>query len=257
MAGNSTDYYGGGRQHVAGTVIYGTPEGDGAAYTYGAANSENTYYVGGKAGAYIKGGSGWYYAGGGAGVVAVGGDALAAGGSSSEGGAGIYARGGLNAYGSGRAYAGYFAGDVVVTGNIGAKYQDVAEWVPAAEKLSAGTVVVLDATHSNQVTPSLRAYDTAVAGVVSAQPGLILGEAGDAKAMVATTGRVKVRVDATKQSIAIGDLLVTGTKPGVAMKSIPIDVQGISMHRPGTVVGKALEPLASGEGEILVLLSLQ
>jgi hypothetical protein len=96
-----------------------------------------------------------------------------------------------------------------------------------------------------------------VAGVVSEKPGLILGEAGDSKAMIATTGRVRMRVDATRAPIAIGDLLVTSDKPGVAMKSIPIDVHGIAIHRPGTVVGKALEPLADGQGEILVLLSLQ
>ena len=41
------------------------------------------------------------------------------------------------------------------------------------------------------------------------------------------------------------------------MKSEPVDVAGIQMHRPGTIVGKALEPLLGGEGEILVLLSLQ
>jgi hypothetical protein len=29
------------------------------------------------------------------------------------------------------------------------------------------------------------------------------------------------------------------------------------MHMPGTLIGKALEPLATGKGEILVLLSLQ
>jgi hypothetical protein len=41
------------------------------------------------------------------------------------------------------------------------------------------------------------------------------------------------------------------------MKSIPIDLNGIAIHRPGTIIGKALEPLANGQGEILVLLSLQ
>ena len=34
-------------------------------------------------------------------------------------------------------------GNVKVEGNIGAKYQDVAEWVPASGPLSAGTVVVI------------------------------------------------------------------------------------------------------------------
>jgi len=41
------------------------------------------------------------------------------------------------------------------------------------------------------------------------------------------------------------------------MKSAPVELGGVSPHRPGIILGKALEPLASGEGEILVLLSLQ
>lgn len=145
----------------------------------------------------------------------------------------------------------------VTGGNIQAKYQDVAEWVPAEEEIPAATVVVLDPEHSNHVMASLSAYDQSVAGVISARPGITLGEASDSKVKVATTGRVKVKVDATKNPIKIGDLLVTSDKPGVAMKSIPVDVAGIKMHRPGTVIGKALEPKADGEGEILVLLSLQ
>jgi hypothetical protein len=149
-----------------------------------------------------------------------------------------------------------FEGTVTGT-NIKAKFQDVAEWVPSVTPLMPATVVVLDAARSNHVTPSARSYDTSVAGVVSAQPGIILGEEGPSKALIATTGRVLVRVDASRQPIAIGDLLVTSDKPGLAMKSIPIDLHGIGIHRPGTLVGKALESLDSGEGEILVLLSLQ
>jgi hypothetical protein len=41
------------------------------------------------------------------------------------------------------------------------------------------------------------------------------------------------------------------------MRSKPVDLGGVAIHRPGTILGKAIEPLASGEGEILVLLSLQ
>jgi hypothetical protein len=93
--------------------------------------------------------------------------------------------------------------------------------------------------------------------VFSAQPGVILGEAAASKAQIATTGRVKIRVDATRHSIAMGDLLVTSDKSGMAMKSEPLDLAGVKIHRPGTLIGKALEPLAQGEGEILVLLSLQ
>jgi hypothetical protein len=145
-----------------------------------------------------------------------------------------------------------------VTGdNIQAQYQDIAEWVPAAERISDATVVVIDPDRTNHVLPSSKAYDATVAGVITARPGLILGHGNESEVKVATTGRVKVKVDATRAPIRIGDLLVTSDKPGVAMRSIPVEVSGITMHRPGTLIGKALEPMARGEGEILVLLSLQ
>ena len=150
-----------------------------------------------------------------------------------------------------------FAGNVTVSGSINAKYQDVAEWVPSSEQLSAGTVVVLDSTKSNQVTSSTVSYDTRVAGVVSEQPGIALGEKSDNKVLVATTGRVRIKVDTSKGPIHIGDLLVTSDVPGMAMKSEPIMIGGRQIHAPGTLIGKALEPLEKGSGFILVLLSLQ
>jgi hypothetical protein len=145
----------------------------------------------------------------------------------------------------------------ITGGTINAKYQDVAEWVQSNQKLTAGTVVILDPERTNQVIASMESYDTRVAGVISDSPGVILGEGGAGKVKVATTGRVKVRVDATRGEIRVGDLLVTSDEEGVAMKSEAVMVSGIKMHRPGTLIGKALEPLKSGKGEILVLLSLQ
>jgi hypothetical protein len=117
--------------------------------------------------------------------------------------------------------------------------------------------VVLDSTKSNQVTSSSTSYDTRVAGVVSEQPGIALGEKSEGKVLVATTGRVRVKVDASKGPIQVGDLLVTSDIPGVAMKSEPMEINGRKFHQPGTLIGKALEPLEKGKGEILVLLSLQ
>jgi len=91
---------------------------------------------------------------------------------------------------------GHFTGDVTVDGRIKAKSQDFAEWVPATTPMKAGTVVVLNRQRENEVMPSARAYDTGVAGVVSADPGVILGVEGDSKAQIATSGRVRVHVDA-------------------------------------------------------------
>lgn len=154
-------------------------------------------------------------------------------------------------------------GNIIATGSItgatvlGAVYQDVAEWVPASTDMAPGTVVVLNLEKNNEVMPSGRSYDTTVAGVVSASPGLILGVGGAAKEQIATTGRVKVKVDARSAAVRIGDLLVTSDTPGAAMRSAPMDLHGRQFHQPGTILGKALEPLEGGIGEILVLLSMQ
>jgi hypothetical protein len=157
----------------------------------------------------------------------------------------------------------HVSGSIIATGSItgatvlGAVYQDLAEWVPASSDMAPGTVVVLNLEKTNEVMPSARSYDTAVAGVVSASPGIILGVGGDTKEQIATTGRVKVRVDARAASIRVGDLLVTSDIAGTAMRSTPTDVNGRQFHQPGTIIGKALEPLDGGVAEILVLLSMQ
>ena len=156
----------------------------------------------------------------------------------------------------------YVGGDTHVNGtitgqNITAHYQDIAEWVPVTEDLAPGTVVIVNPDEVNHVMRSHGSYDTRVAGVVSAQPGITLGVEAAGQETVATTGRVLVQVDATNAPVRAGDLLVTSDIPGVAMRSEPITIGGALVHRPGTIIGKALQPLANGRGTILVLLSMQ
>jgi hypothetical protein len=68
----------------------------------------------------------------------------------------------------------------------------------------------------------------------------------------------RVKFLARGGAIKIGDLLVTSPTPGYAMRSRPMRVGAQSrLHRPGTLLGKALEALPDGKGEILVLLTLQ
>ncbi|HKY21470.1 MAG TPA: hypothetical protein VJM31_09645 [Vicinamibacterales bacterium] len=151
----------------------------------------------------------------------------------------------------------HVAGSIKVDGNIAAKYQDVAEWVETNEAIEPGTVVSTDRTSTNRVRPSSKAYDTAVAGVVSQQPGIILGERGTGKVAVTQSGRVRVKVDARYGAIQPGDLLVASPTEGHAMRSEAIVVGDTSIHRPGTIVGKALQAWTSGRGDVLVLVTLQ
>ena len=68
--------------------------------------------------------------------------------------------------------------------------------------------------------------------MISEKPGLAMGEGGTGKVLVATTGRVMVNVDATKDAIHIGDLLVTSDVPGMAMKSEPVNLGGVQTSSP-------------------------
>jgi hypothetical protein len=68
---------------------------------------------------------------------------------------------------------------------------------------------------------------------------------------------VRVKADASYGAIQAGDLLTTSPTDGHAMKAQPIDLGGVEIYRPGTIIGKALEPLESGTGLIEVFVTLQ
>jgi hypothetical protein len=74
---------------------------------------------------------------------------------------------------------------------------------------------------------------------------------------VALVGVVPTKVSAENGAIQPGDLLTTSSIPGHAMKASPLVMNGISFYAPGTIIGKALQPLASGTGMIDVLVTLQ
>ena len=103
-------------------------------------------------------------------------------------------------------------------------------------------------------------YDSKVAGIVSGAKGLAPGmvlrseRSGDAdgKHLVAMTGRVWCKCDATSGSIRPGDLLTTSAKPGHAMRV------GHDADVPrGAILGKAMTGLEGGTGLVLVLVNLQ
>ncbi len=66
---------------------------------------------------------------------------------------------------------------------------------------------------------------------------------------MAIVGIVPCKVSAENGPIQRGDLLVTSSSPGHAMRA------GTSPS-PGTVLGKAMQPLDRGTGTILVLVAL-
>ena len=135
---------------------------------------------------------------------------------------------------------------------------DVAEYFPTPEDPKPGTVMVIG--EDSKLQSSGKVYDTTVAGIVSTAPGVSLGtnETGNiGEKLIAVAGRVPCKVDASYAPIEPGDLLTTSDTPGHAMKAQPVVIGGIEIYRPGTTLGKALEPLDSGTGVIEVLVTLQ
>jgi hypothetical protein len=172
---------------------------------------------------------------------------------------------GAGVYGEhkGQGPAGYFKGNVVVTGHLEFAGADCAEEFsigPSAtvDAIEPGTVMVIDP--GGGLCPSEDAYDRRVAGVVAGagdlRPGVVLGRqpgssVASAGVAVALIGRVYCKVDAMYGAIDVGDLLTTSPVCGHAMKAAD------AARSHGSVLGKALRPLANGRGLIPILVALQ
>ncbi len=127
---------------------------------------------------------------------------------------------------------------------------DLAEYVPSDEALQPGDVVVIDAYAENRIKKCDKAYDTRVAGIISTSPTITVGEESPdgGKYALALAGIVPCKVTAS-EPIVPGDLLTTSSLPGYAQKAVHPQI--------GTIIGKALQGLASGQGVIRVLVALQ
>ncbi len=156
-----------------------------------------------------------------------------------------------------------------------ADFAEMIQVTSGAESVEPGDVLVIDPASARGVRRSSSAYSTLVAGIFSTNPGFVGSEreweeiestslAADAERKtldrsdmaqlydevpVAVVGIVPCKVSAENGPIQPGDLLVTSATPGHAMRD--------GDPRTGTVVGKALEPLAAGMGTIRVLVTLQ
>jgi len=122
----------------------------------------------------------------------------------------------------------------------------VAQCFHATGNLSAGDVVRVNDT-GERVVRVRKLSDARVMGVITDDPGVLLGGvARTGVVVVAVTGVVSCKVEAISQPIRVGDLLVASGEAGHARA---VDDPG-----QGTILGKALAPLAKGKGVISVLL---
>ena len=157
-------------------------------------------------------------------------------------------------YGEGAVYGLYTPDSLYVGGSCTGC--DIAEAWEMSSDVETADVVIIDSENGGLLIRSARPYDTAVAGIVSGEPALLVGQSNE-ETPLALAGRVPCKVSAENGNIAPGDLLTTSSTPGHAMKAEPVTIDGVEIYRPGTILGKALEPLEEGAGVIMVLVTLQ
>jgi len=128
---------------------------------------------------------------------------------------------------------------------------DIAEWVAVSSPVELGDVLEFDPSHAETYRRSSERCSSLVAGVVSTEPGVVLGSdlVASERAVLALSGIVPVKVSNEGGPIEVGDLLVTSSTPGHAMR------WSGSAHCPCSLVGKAMEAMTDESGMILVLLT--
>jgi len=140
---------------------------------------------------------------------------------------------------------------------FGADFAESVAVKDGPEHYAPGDLLVIDPSSERRLSLSQTPYSTLVAGIYSTQPGVVASQHRVDEALpnnevpLAVIGIVPCKVTAENGPIAAGDLLVTSSTPGYAMK-------GTDRGRlVGAVVGKALEPLQKQSGVIQVLVTLQ
>lgn len=135
---------------------------------------------------------------------------------------------------------------------------DLAESFEVEGSLSSyepGDVLAISLSSDRKMEKSSEPYSTLVAGVYATKPGVLLSESGmdiDNTVPMGVVGVLPTKVTLEGGTIKKGDLLVTSSTPGKAMKGAQDKIT------VGTVVGKALEDYdGSGNELIKVLVSIK
>jgi hypothetical protein len=141
-------------------------------------------------------------------------------------------------------------GNVFADGSFTGGGADFADLLPVESGAGPGDVLCMGA--DGIAVRSSEALDPTTIGVYSTEPGFIAGgneedQSAVGKTPVAMMGVVPVKASAENGPVQIGDLLVSASLPGYAMRC-----EGVETCF-GRVIGKALEPLDAGTGLIQIL----
>ncbi|MGG5209219.1 beta strand repeat-containing protein [Chryseobacterium sp. MIQD13] len=149
---------------------------------------------------------------------------------------------------------GFFNGG---TQNSGADVAEVFDVEGSISEYETGDILVISTDSDRTVEKSSKPYSTLVAGVYATKPGVLLTEEHidsdiSDKVPMGVIGVIPTKVCLEGGKIKRGDLLVTSSQSGTAMKADPKKV------KIGQVIGKALQDYSQDEtGKIQVLVNIK
>lgn len=149
---------------------------------------------------------------------------------------------------------GFFNGG---TQNSGADVAEAFDVEGNTSDYEPGDILVISTDSDRTVEKSAKPYSTLVAGVYATKPGVLLTEENidselTGKVPMGVIGVIPTKVCLEGGNIKRGDLLVTSSKSGTAMKANPKKV------KIGQVIGKALQDYDQNSiGKIKVLVNIK
>ncbi|WBV55337.1 collagen-like protein [Chryseobacterium daecheongense] len=166
----------------------------------------------------------------------------------------VYQSASVNVARINKAGRGFFNGG---TQNSGADVAEAFDVEGNVSEYEPGDILVISTDSDRTIEKSSKPYSTLVAGVYATKPGVLLTEENidadlSGKVPMGVIGVIPTKVCLEGGKIKRGDLLVTSSKPGVAMKA------NLKKVRIGQVIGKALQDYNQSEtAKIKVLVNIK
>jgi hypothetical protein len=165
----------------------------------------------------------------------------------------VFRLNGVNVARISRAGTGFFNGGTV---NSGADLAEAFDVSGQKAEYEPGDVLAIATDADRRVQKSQQAYSSLVVGVYATKPGVLLNEENvDAdlsdKVPMGVVGVIPTKVCNENGPIRRGDILVSASKPGYAMKA------DVNVLKPGQAIGKALQEFDGETGKIKVLVNVR
>lgn len=155
--------------------------------------------------------------------------------------------------------------EIEVTGGDLAEFFKVNPGNAHNNQLRPGVLLSIDESNPGDMIMTTEAYDRKIAGIISGangvKPGLLMSgslaeeeERASVQANqfpIALAGKVYVYANTENGIIQAGDMLTSSSVPGYAMKVTDYE------RAQGAIIGKAMTSLESGNGFVLVLVTLK